>query len=194
MAVDIKTVGGANATPKLNAIVRHINSEGAKKLEDYDLKKKYEHDFDPYISPMKMLELGVFEGKYLNDLYKKLPKEMFEGAVKRGKICPDGAPNASLNYFGIKSRMPLSEWKTRGWIMSDKKGWFEWYVHYFLGRRLGKEDEIQIGRWKKFARHYAQVVKNCKHKKNAKGQCSDPKNCRPKQRQALLQWAWPFLD
>jgi hypothetical protein len=188
MSNDSKT-----STPKLDKIIKYLSEEKCKTLADYDLKIPYEHGFKPYISPMKMLELGVFEGRYLNDLYKKLPREMFDGGIKRGKIVPDGA-DEKINYFGVKSRMPLSEWKKRGWIMTDKKGWFEWYVHYFLGRRLGKEDEIQIGRWKKFARHYAQVVKNCKHKKNARGKCSDPKNCRPRQRQALLQWAWPFLD
>lgn len=180
-------------TPKLNKIIAYLGEGKCKTLKDYDLKMTYEHGFAPYLSPMKMLEIGVFEGRYLNDLYKKLPREMFDGAIKRGKLRPDGA-NEKVNFFEVKSRMPLSEWKKRGWIMTDKKGWFEWYVHYFLGRRLGKEDEIQIGRWKKFARHYAQVVKNCKHKKNDKGKCSDPKNCRPRQRQALLQWAWPFLD
>jgi hypothetical protein len=158
-----------------------------------NVKKSYAKDFKPYITPIKMLELGVFEGKYLNDLYKSLPKQLFIPALKRGKLSPEGA-NPKLNLFEIKSRMPLPEWEKKGWIMTDKKGWFEWYVKYYLGRRLGEEDQVQINRWKKFKRHYAQVVKNCHHKKTAKGRCSDPKNCRPKQRQALLQWAWPFMD
>lgn len=149
-------------------------------------KPKWNPDFAPSFTPKEMLELGVFEGKYINNIkgipaaWKKLPK--VQG--------PKEAPDPELNHYGIKSRKALSYWEEKGWIMTDKNGWFEWYIRYFLGRRLGKEDDKQIARWASFvARHQGQIDANCK---------PSDKKCRPKQRQGLLQWAWdsttPFTE
>jgi hypothetical protein len=146
----------------------------------------WDPEFYPCYTPEEMLKLGVFEGKYINNIkgipssWKKLPK------VKG----PKDEPDESLNQFEIKSRQPLSVWKENGWIKTDKNGWFEWYIHYYQGRRLGDEDDWQIRRWKSFvARHMGQLKKGCK--------LSDLK-CHSKQRQGLLQWAWdstkPFDD
>jgi hypothetical protein len=86
----------------------------------------------------------------------------------------------------VKSRLPLSEWRRKGWIDErDPRGWFEWYMRFYLGRRIPGYDDWQMRRWRAFRRHLAQVRKNC-----------DPMdlNCRPRQRQALLQWAYdPFV-
>lgn len=135
-------------------------------------------EFYPCYSPEEMLKLGVFEGKYINNIkgipasWKSLPK------VKK----PSEGPDPELNQFEIKSRQPLSVWKENGWIKTDKNGWFEWYIHYYLGRRLGEEDDWQIGRWRSFvARHMGQLKKGCD---------LDDLKCHAKQRQGLLQWAW----
>jgi hypothetical protein len=134
--------------------------------------------FLPHFTPAEMLEYGVFEGHYLNDCILEFPKEWFLGAIKNGKLNPAVA-DVECNHFGIKSRMPLKHWKDKGWIYGpDNRGWFQWYCRYYLGRRIPEIDEIQIKRWKAFRRHLGQVKKNC-----------DTIECRPKQRQALLQWS-----
>ncbi len=135
--------------------------------------------FEPYYTPKAMLEMGVFEGKYCNDCRGELPGVWFANA----KI--SDTPDPALNFFGIKSRQPLTEWRRKGWIIGpDPRGWFQWYCRYYLGRRLPEVDEIQIKRWRSFRRHEAQVRANC-----------DPGDlmCRPRQRQALLQWAYNAL-
>jgi hypothetical protein len=137
-------------------------------------------DFKPYVSPGEMLELGVFEGKYCNDCRVELPGDWFDKARIASR------PDPKLNHFGVKSRQSLRDWREKGWIIGpDPRGWFQWYCRYYLGRRLPEIDAIQIGRWRSFARHAAQVRKNC---------MSGDVFCRPRQRQALLQWAYdPFI-
>lgn len=139
--------------------------------------KDFAPDFQPELTPKQMLEMGVFEGHYLTDCQSEFPKDWFEKA----RINPE-YPDESLNYFGIKSRLPLREWQNRGWIIApDIRGWFQWYCRYYMGRRLPLIDSLQIKRWKSFKRHKEQIIKNC---------YMGDINCRKKQRQALLQWAY----
>lgn len=142
--------------------------------------KQFDEAFAPALTPPEMLALGVFEGKYLNDCRDEFPAAWFTNA--RTSDVADSA----LNRFGVKSRQPLGEWRRKGWIVEpDPRGWFQWYCRYFLGRRLPAVDAVQIKRWRAFTRHAAQVRAHC-----FPGDLS----CRPRQRQALLQWAYdPFV-
>ena len=135
-------------------------------------------DFTPYYSPYEMLKMGVFEGKYINNI-KGLPSSWY----KHAKVLkPSDKPKESINFFKVKSRQPLSVWKEKGWIKTDENGWFHWYCLYYLGRRLGEEDQWQINRWISFcSRHQGAIVKA--------GVLNDLDK-RVKQRQALLQWGW----
>ncbi len=128
-----------------------------------------------------MLKLGVFEGKYMCDCVLEYPKEWFVDA----KLSPSQA-DVKMNCFGIKSRQSLKEWQKNGWLYKpDPRGWFEWYCRYYLGRRILDIDAIQIKRWKAFYRHKAQLLKAIDAAKP-----SEKAKIRPKQRQALLQWAY----
>jgi hypothetical protein len=109
--------------------------------------------------------------------------EWYVDAIKHQTLSPD-FPDTECNYFKIKSRQSLSVWLAKGWIPitendPDNRGWFQWYCRYYIGRRIPNVDEIQIKRWRSFNRHMGQVKKNCSNIE-----------CRPKQRQALLQWAY----
>ena len=160
--------------------------------------------FKPELTPGEILMLGAFEGAYLNDCYKEFPAEWFLGGLMTGSLSP-GHPNQTINLFGVKSRQPLSVWKQNGWAPStappskdhykgvlshtetnpDERGWFQWYCRYWMGRRIPELDRIQINRWRSFARHAGAIRANCK---------AGDLTCRPRERQALLQWAWsPFL-
>ena len=132
--------------------------------------------FKPQLSPKQLLAMGVFGGKYMTDCGDEFPADWFEGA----KLSPSGH-DANLNFFQIKASKPLSYWREKGWIHDDDpRGWFQWYCRYFMGRR--HEDDLrQIGRWKAMTRHLSQIKKNC-----IKGDLL----CRPRQRQAVLHWAY----
>lgn len=141
--------------------------------------ENFDPEFKPELTPKEMLQLGVFGGRYMRDCTDEFPKDWFEGA----KLHPEGVSGHSnnLNYFGVEASLPLSEWQKRGWIhMDDPRGWFQWYCRYFIGRRH-EDDERQIKRWRAMKRHTAQIKKYCQ---------PGEVECRKKQRQALLHWAY----
>lgn len=139
--------------------------------------KNFADDFKPELTPKEMLELGVFGGKYMTDCNKEFPKDWFTNA----KLSPS-KKNISLNYFNVDASMPLKYWREKGWIYpDDPRGWFQWYCRYYMGRRILDEDRRQINRWKAIKRHISAIKKNCKER---------DLNCRKKQRQALLHWAY----
>ena len=149
--------------------------------------------FTPFYTPKEMLDMGVFEGKYCTDCTDEFPKSWFASA----KLSPEKS-NPCINYFGVKSRLSLQEWISRGWIPiapgdKDIRGWFQWYMRTYYGRRDPNVDHKQVARWRSFVRHAGQVKKNCHHQKDNKGRCTRPLECRPIQRQALLQWSHDCL-
>ena len=154
--------------------MRKVNN---KKDENIDLYKI----FKPELSPKKMLELGVFGGAYFGEKISEYPKSWFENAKLSKKF------DVTLNRFGVKAGLTRKEWQDKGWIFKeDPLGWFQWYCRFKNGRRILDIDKIQIKRWKAFGdRHGPAVKKNCE---------PGDFQCRRRQRQALLQWAYdPFF-
>jgi len=138
--------------------------------------RNFDPEFKPDLTPKEMLEMGIFGGKYMTDCKKEFPKSWFA----RAKLSPEGK-DPDLNFFGVDASKPLSYWKRKGWIHEDDpRGWFQWYCRYYMGRRM-EDDARQIGRWKNMTRHLAQLKKHCE---------PDDWSCRPRQRQALLHWAY----
>lgn len=138
--------------------------------------ENFDPEFKPELTPKQMLEMGVFGGKYMTDCSAEFPVDWYEKA----KLCSE-KHDPKLNYFGVSASQPLSVWRKKGWIyFEDPRGWFQWYCRYYMGRRC-PDDTRQIKRWKAIKRHIAQVKKNCK---------MGDSSCRPKQRQAILHWAY----
>ena len=139
--------------------------------------KRFDPAFTPDLTPKEMLALGVFGGKYMTDCKKEFPASWFTHA----KLSPL-KKDPSINYFGINASQPLSVWRAKGWIYKDDpRGWFQWYCRYYMGRRIPDEDMRQIKRWKQIRRHVGQIVAHCR---------IGDVHCRPRQRQALLHWAY----
>lgn len=142
--------------------------------------KDFDPRFKPDLTPQEMLSLGVFGGVYMRDCSKEFPHGWFAHAKfqRKGVFAQD----KNINYFKVVASQPLSVWKRKGWIYrDDPRGWFQWYCRYYMGRRLQGEDERQIKRWLAIRRHVTQLKKNCE-----RGDIL----CRPRQRQALLHWAY----
>lgn len=163
--------------------------------------------FVPYTNPGEILACGAFGGRYMNDCLLEFPCEWFLRAALLGKLSPGGSVPLEVNYFKTDSGLSLSQWRENGWVPSsvsahdpsevekfkdilanplknpDERGWFQWYCRYWMGRRIPELDAVQIYRFHGFKRHYGGVKKNC-----SKGDLE----CRVRQRQALLHWAWKF--
>ncbi|MBI3307319.1 MAG: hypothetical protein HYZ84_05925 [Candidatus Omnitrophica bacterium] len=139
--------------------------------------ENFDPRFKPELTPKEMLKLGIFGGKYMTDCKKEFPKDWFTGV----KLCSE-KHDAGLNHFRVNASQPLRVWRQKGWIYrEDPRGWFQWYCRYFMGRRIPKEDDRQIKRWLAIKRHLSQIKKNCAPK---------DMNCRRRQRQAALHWAY----
>lgn len=158
----------------------HVNDKMQKDYVYYISEaagENFHPKFKPELTPQQMLELGVFGGKYLNDCQSEFPQKWFKNA----KLSPD-KKDIKLNYFLVDASQPLRVWIEKGWIHSqDPRGWFQWYCRYYMGRRTDEEDYRQIKRWYAFRRHLGAIKKYCEQYDF---------NCRKKQRQALLHWAY----
>ena len=99
-----------------------------------------------------------------------------------GQLERQGADGVTIRELTQKLSLPrttvyriLNTLQSHDVVRRDDEG------SYHLGRRLPAEDRRQIGRWKAMQRHVAQIRRNC-----------EPGDlfCRPRQRQALLHWAY----
>lgn len=175
-AVDFNARPEAGDPPRCWVDVNDRMQRGYRYALSAPAGRDFHRTFTPDLAPADMLTLGVFGGKYMTDCRDEFPHEWFANARLSRRRDP------ALNFFGVAAGQSLDTWRAKGWIHpDDPRGWFQWYCRYFQGRRMVGEDERQIGRWRRMRRHVTQLQRHCN--------CGDW-NCRPRQRQALLQWAY----
>ncbi|ORY41823.1 hypothetical protein BCR35DRAFT_316445 [Leucosporidium creatinivorum] len=121
--------------------------------------------FLPNLSPEEILRQGSFgggffraikskrSGKELHDDWEDLPKEWWKGLPVSTHLTRPEPHDGKVNKWGAKVGQPYEEWEKNGWIVAehDARGWFQWYCRFFRGRRIGDEDDRQIGRWDRLA-------------------------------------------
>ena len=170
-------MAGKRRSPKA-VTVNDTMQKGYRYERTEPVGRNFDPEFTPDLTPREMLALGVFGGKYMTDCRDEFPKSWFA----RAKLSPEHHDD-SLNYFHEHASQPIGVWREKGWINEehDPRGWFQWYCRYYMGRRLPEEDRRQIKRWKAIRRHVAQITHNCR---------PGDFTCRPRQRQALLHWAY----
>jgi hypothetical protein len=161
---------------KKKITVRDLMQDGYVYELTEPIGQNFDTRFKPELTPKEMLELGVFGGKYMTDCRGEFPKTWFQHA----KLSHE-KHNPALNFFGVNASQTLAEWEDKGWIHpDDPRGWFQWYCRYYFGRRH-EDDERQIRRWLAIRRHAKALKNNCAPR---------DLSCRPRQRQALLHWAY----
>ncbi|MDX6612072.1 MAG: hypothetical protein QOD75_1258 [Blastocatellia bacterium] len=166
----------AQTTTTKQVLVNDRMQQGYVYLLTEPTGKNFHGDFQPELNPKQMLQLGVFGGRYMTDCAAEFPADWFAAA----RLCSK-RHDPQLNFFKVNASQPLTVWRQKGWLYhEDPRGWFQWYCRYFMGRRCA-DDDRQIKRWKAVRRHEAQIEKHCRP-----GDLS----CRPRQRQALLHWAY----
>jgi hypothetical protein len=157
-------------------VVHDLMQQGYAYWRTEPVGRNFAPGFSPELTPGEMLHLGVFGGKYLNDCRAEFPKSWFAGA----RLCTE-RHDARLNFFHVNASQSLAVWRRNGWIHpQDPRGWFQWYCRYYMGRRTA-DDARQIRRWRAIARHVAAIRKHCER---------GDLECRKKQRQAVLHWAY----
>jgi hypothetical protein len=163
--------------PKRIVVVNDTMQRGYRYECVAPIGRAFDPNFQPELTPQEMLRLGIFCGKYMTDSRDEFPASWFSHA----KLAT-GRRDCSLNCFGVDASQPLKVWRAKGWIHpDDPRGWFQWYCRYYMGRRSPEEDRRQIKRWRAIRRHIRQIERNCE---------PGDLTCRPRQRQALLHWAY----
>ena len=181
------------------AQVRPHPADSRMRIIEFEDTQTLHVKFKPLFTPKQLLQMGIFGGLYFGSIQEdsnywvgkeaadKLPKDWFEDVY-----CSETKPSWKDNYFGVKAGLDAEWWHERSLICDiDKLGWFEWYCHYFLGRRIPAADKRQIIRWANFRDRHTPMALS-----QASLNSSTPKEVSPRYRQSLLQWAvnpWPDI-
>src|SRR5438270_6495951 len=108
------------ATPRL-VIVNDTMQRNYRYLLVEPVGRNFDEGFEPELTPVEMLALGVFGGKYMTDCRGEFPASWFKNA----KLSPE-RKDSSLNFFGVDASQPLAVWRKQGWIYpDDPRGWFQ---------------------------------------------------------------------
>lgn len=137
--------------------------------------------FEPHLTPLEMLQAGVFGGSYFSDARPEdlegLSPEVYAIAADQFGRKYD----AKLNAYKVRSGDSREEWIKRGLIFpEDPLGWFHWYCRWHAGRQHPR-DAHQIGRWCRYGERWAPYARLQVH---TRGGAS------PKVKQSLLHWAY----
>jgi hypothetical protein len=136
------------------------------------------NDFQPDLSPVQMLQQGVFGGSYFemaldDDLLHISPDILELALLNRGGF------DKHKNRYAVKAGLHHKVWIRKGWIFpEDPLGWFHWYCRYSSGRRH-QRDAHQISRYHSYVRRWGSMARTLKIKS---GELS------PVVKQGLLQW------
>ena len=120
-------------------------------------------DFRPRFTPAQVIAVGSFGGIYFNRFGGKPGILKYPGGGVPIDVIDfpaawfEGLPvthyagrryNKAVNKFGVVAGQDQEYWEAKGWMCGpDKRGHFQWYCNFFLGRRCD-DDARQISRWK----------------------------------------------
>ena len=161
-------------------------------------------EFTPNLTPRQVLKLGSFGGTYWREIYSSVIEKnlkdqhktpvfngWWKGIPEDHMTRPFDDYDVSINKFKVKVGTTLEFWETKGWITKhDPYGWFQWYCHFYAGRRIKDEDERQIKRWMGIAGKKGRFRKRLANMIKERNTSYDDKNVSPAIRQTLQHWGY----
>ena len=160
-------------------------------------------EFRPNLTPKQVLKMGSFGGTYFRDIHssvtgknykgktviKKYPQDWFKGFDIDKKIV-SGEYDKNVNKYKVKCGSSLDDWESKNWIIKqDPYGWFQWYCHFYMGRRT-KDDQRQIDRWSKLAGPKGRFRRTLMNKIIKAGSDHNDFSISPVIRQVLQHWGY----
>ncbi|ODN88846.1 hypothetical protein L198_06648 [Cryptococcus wingfieldii CBS 7118] len=133
-----------------------------------EFEGRFKGVFAPNLTPEEMFAGGAFGGGFFRDVYSRVAHRQLSSTESTAslpfspsssalpphlypRLLTNPTPQASVNRFKVKAGQSLQEWEEAGWIWAgDPRGWAEWYVRFWEGRR-GGDDGRQVNRWLKVA-------------------------------------------
>lgn len=163
--------------------------------------------FMPNVTPMEMLQGGIFGGTAFRPFYSRVlkadlnpdeemaefPSEWFVSLDKDEKVCSE-VYDPEQNRFAVKAGQSLEDWESQGWVRAqDPRGWWQWYFRFYLGRRT-RDDARQIGRWLKACGPAGRFKRSLVAKIHRAGASWDDETVSPVVRQTLFHWAYQLTE
>ena len=160
-------------------------------------------EFRPNLTPKQVLKMGSFGGTYFRDIHssitgksykgktviKKYPADWFKGINVDKKVISQKY-DKNVNKYKVKCGSSLEAWESKNWIIKqDPYGWFQWYCHFYMGRRT-KDDKRQIDRWLKLTGPKGRFKRTLMNKIIKKGSTHDDIEISPVIRQVLQHWGY----
>ena len=161
-------------------------------------------EFQPNLTPRQVLQEGSFGGTYWREIDSSVVKkrlkdqhkiDIFDGWWKgipdNHMTRPFEQYDISVNKFKKRVGTTLEFWEEKRWIKKhDPYGWFQWYCHFYAGRRIEGEDERQIKRWKGVAGKNGRFRKRLANMIREKQAHYNDKTISPGIRQTLQHWGY----
>lgn len=94
----------------------------------------------------RLLRAPLSSSTVLDSLPFSLPPSDADTDMDVSNLLTSPIPQPSVNRFQVLAGQSLEEWEKAGWIWSgDPRGWAEWYVRFWDGKRC-EDDERQVKR------------------------------------------------
>lgn len=161
--------------------------------------------FTPNLTPRQVLEQGAFGGTFFRRHWSTIARRELEPDFSEFAEALEGVDadlegvdadlltrdeyEPEVNAYGVKAGQSLADWEKAGWIRPpDFRGWFEWYMRFYAGRR-SSDDDRQIKRWLGVAGGRGRFLRSLVKKIAATGGAWDDAAIAPVLRQTLHHWA-----